>query len=60
MKTAIRHCYTPVGMFGGVCALSHVRLFVTPWTVAHQALCPWNSPAKILEWVAILFSKGSP
>ena len=21
----------------GVCVLSHVRLFVTPWTVAHQA-----------------------
>ena len=30
--------------------LSHVRLFVTPWTVAHQAL---------LEWVAISFSRGS-
>ena len=22
-------------------------------------LCPWNSPGKILEWVAISFSKGS-
>ena len=22
----------------GMCVLSHVRLFVTPWTVAHQAL----------------------
>ena len=21
-----------------------VQLFVTPWTVAHQALCPWVSP----------------
>ena len=22
-----------------VCVFSHVQLFVTPWTVAHQALC---------------------
>ena len=28
-------------------SLSHVRLFVTPWTVAHQTLlCPWDSPGK--------------
>ena len=26
--------------------VSRVRLFVTPWTVAHQALCPRNSPGK--------------
>ena len=25
--------------------LSHVRLFVTPWTLDHQ-LCPWNFPGK--------------
>ena len=24
--------------------LSCVWLFATPWTVAHQAFCPWNSP----------------
>ena len=32
-----------------VCVLRHfscVQLFVTPWTVAHQALCPWDSPGK--------------
>ena len=23
-------------------SLSHVRLFATPWTVAHQVLCAWN------------------
>ena len=28
-----------------VLVISHVLLFVTPWTVAHQAL-PWNSPGK--------------
>ena len=28
-------------------SLSRVQLFVTPWTVAHQALfCPWDSPGK--------------
>ena len=29
-----------------VCVLSHVWLFATPWTVACQALCPWNFPVK--------------
>ena len=24
-------------IYTGACLLSHVRLFVTPWTVAHQA-----------------------
>ena len=27
--------------------LSHVLLFVTPWTVAHQApVCQWDSPGR--------------
>ena len=26
--------------------LSRVQLFATPWTVALQALCPWDSPGK--------------
>ena len=25
---------------------SRVWLFVTLWTVAHQLLCPWDSPGK--------------
>ena len=29
--------------------LSYVQLFVTPWTVACQAPCPWNSPGKSNE-----------
>ena len=32
-----------------MCMLSHfscVQLFVTPWTVAHQAPLPWDSPGK--------------
>ena len=30
-----------------MCVLSHVRLFVTPWTVAHRApLCSWDFPGK--------------
>ena len=38
-----------------VCAHADcVRLFATLWTVAHQA-----PQARILEWVAISFSKGS-
>ena len=31
----------------------------TPWTVAHRLLCPWNLQARILEWVAVPFSRGS-
>ena len=27
-------------------SLSRVRLFATPWTAAHQALRPWDSPGK--------------
>ena len=27
-------------------SLSRVRLFATPWTVAHQALRPWDFPGK--------------
>ena len=39
--------------------LSHVRLFATPWTVAHLVL-PGHGilQARILEWVAISFSGG--
>ena len=34
--------------------LSHVRLFVTPWTAAHQApLSMGFFQARVLEWVAI-------
>ena len=31
------------------CHLSHVRFFMTPWTTAHQLLCPWNFPGKSTE-----------
>ena len=41
--------------------LSHVQLFATPWTVAYQAprsiACIFQ--ARVLEWVAISFSRGS-
>ena len=41
-------------------SLSCVWLFATPWTVAHQApLCMRFFQARILEWVAIFFSRGS-
>ena len=44
------------------CALSfsHTRLFETPWTVARQApLSMGILQARILEWVAMLSSRGS-
>ena len=38
----------------------HVRVFTTPWTVARQApLSVGILQARILEWVAISFSRGS-
>ena len=42
-------------------SLSRVRLFATPWTVAYQAppYMGLSSQARVLEWVAISFSRGS-
>ena len=41
-------------------SLSHVQLFVTPWTVACQVpLSIGFFQARVLEWVAISFSKRS-
>ena len=45
-----------------VCAksLSHVQLFATLWTVAHQAHLPMGlSQVRILDWVAMPSSRGS-
>ena len=40
--------------------LSDVRLFATPWTAARQAPLSLGTPqARILEWVAMVFSRGS-
>ena len=42
------------------CTLSLIQLFVTPWTVACQALSVHRIPqAKILEWGAMPSSRGS-
>ena len=41
-------------------SLSRVQLFAAPWTVAHQApLSMGILQARILEWVAMLSSRGS-
>ena len=37
-------------------SLSHVRLFVTPWTVAYHAPLPMGFARQ--EWIAISFSRG--
>ena len=36
---------------------SHVQLFVTLWTIPYQA--PLSMRGRILEWVAMPFSRGS-
>ena len=43
------------------CVLSHVPLFVTPWTVARQASSVYEIlQARIMKWVAISYFTGSP
>ena len=47
-KAAFLHpsiIYRPLNL-GYVCVLSHVWLFVTPWTVAYQVPCPWDFSGK--------------
>ena len=39
--------------------LSHVQLFATPWSVAHQAPLSMDSPGKNTQRVAISPSRGS-
>ena len=39
---------------------SHVQFFATLWTVAHQASLSMRIlQARVLEWVAMPFSRGS-
>ena len=45
------------------CVLRHftrVQLFATPWTITHQAPIHGILQARILEWVAISFSRDLP
>ena len=44
-----------------ICALpilSHVWLFVTPWTVAYTVVCPWDSPGKNIGVVCHALLQG--
>ena len=51
---------SPWGHSLHVLSLSRVCLVATPWTVVHQApLSMWTLQARILEWVAVPFSRGS-
>ena len=43
-----------------VCLLSYLLLLATLWTKPARLLCPWDFPARILEWVAISSSRGFP
>ena len=45
---------------GEVLALSRVRLFAIPWTIACPAPRPWDFPGKIREWIVISYSKRNP
>ena len=37
--------------------LSHIQFFATPWAVAHQAPLSMDFLGRILQWVAIPFSR---
>ena len=54
-KLAIMGIFRPCAML----SLSHVKLFVALWTVAHQALLSMVLQARILEWVTVPSSRGS-
>ena len=46
--------------FSEVKSLSRVRLFATSWTVAYQVPPSMGFfQARVLEWIAISFSRGS-
>ena len=53
-----RNCSVDIIRTNGSCMLSHVRLLVTPWTVACQApLSMGFLRQEYLEWVAISSSR---
>ena len=41
------------GVYSSVQSLSHVRLFVTPWTAAHQASLPITNSQNLLKLISI-------
>ena len=43
---------------GAMCVCSVVSYSLTLWTVAHQAVCPWDFRGKVLEWGAIYDAKA--
>ena len=56
----ISFCHVKSQAKSAVLCVSHVRLFVTPWTVARQApLFVGILQAGIMKWVAMSFSRGS-
>ena len=64
MATTLKSTYESI-LFGRIrpCSVvlsrfSPVQFFTTPWTVAHQAPVHGVSQARILEWVAISFSRS--
>ena len=67
LPSGVKYCFWPfkktsLGFPGGSCMLSHfshVQLFETLWTIAARLLRSWNLQARILEWVAISFSRAS-
>ena len=47
------------GVYACTCVLSHVPLFVTPWTRLQGFSVYGIFQSKILEWVALSYSRGS-
>ena len=59
--TPAPHSQYPIKLYCVLClVISHIQLFVTPWTTAHQApLSMGVLQARVLEWVAMPSSRGS-
>ena len=52
-----QHCFSSAHPKRRAQLLSHVPLFTTPWTAAHQAPLSMEF-SRQLEWVAVPFSRG--
>ena len=52
--------FSNISVFAVLFCFSHARIFVTPWTAAHQApLSMGILQVRIVEWIAIPFSMRS-
>ena len=50
---SVPHCFVYYSFVSSVQSLSHVQLFVTPWTTAHQASLSITNSLSLLKFMSI-------